>query len=209
MILTGLTCVCQCLAYRASQGEEAYMGIFELIRIEHSFIRDILAEILEQTIGTEGLDPEEIKAVEARRKEPLRDWEALQHDLKLTLVAHNRAEESVLYDALAKIPHRAGLADVKTEEHRMAEELLEDLEEINPQDKAWDTKFALFKNLLESHFAEEESSVLPIIEADLTTEQNDQMIRDFESLRDNIVLGVKYHPKARSIIDPAELDLDS
>lgn len=172
------------------------MDIFEILRIEHASIRGILDDLVDTSTDVQaGGDLGQ-------------DWTDLLADLKLTLVAHNRAEEATLYDALSNIPHRDELADIKTEEHHLAEELLEDLEEINPADNQWAEKLAVFRNHLESHFAEEETNVFSVAQSHIDQEQGEQLYREFEQLRDDLVESVKYHPKGRSVINPAGLDLE-
>lgn len=182
------------------------MDFFELLRIEHASLRDLLDQLIDKSTSSSA----EEAAVSPPRDETLeRDWPEIMHDLKLALIGHNRAEEAVLYDALRRIPHRSEMADLKTEEHHLAEELLEDLEEINPADRQWAMKLGLLKNQIESHVAEEETTVFSLLLSEITDEESERMSTEFESLRDDIVQGARYHPKGRSVINPAGLDLDS
>lgn len=172
------------------------MDIFETLRIEHAAIADDLNDLIDKSTAPD--------------QNPIgEDWPELFHDFKLSLVAHNRAEEAVFYQVLNSIPHQGNLANIKTQEHHLIEELLEDLEEINPADKSWTLKIALLKNQIDSHIGEEETTVFALVRPYITTEQSDNMVHEFESLRDEIVEGAPYHQKGRSIMNPAGLDLDS
>jgi hemerythrin superfamily protein len=175
------------------------MDIFETLQGDHRDIRELLNEVIHQT-STPVPDEE--------RPERSEDWEEAFHDLKVSIVGHNRAEEATLYDHLRQLPQQAVLADSKTHEHHQVEELLEDLEEINPQDKSWDTKIALLQNQIEAHFAEEEGTTFERVRPTLNTKTNSRLAEEFTSLRDDIVESVKYHPKGRSMINPAGLDLE-
>jgi hemerythrin-like domain-containing protein len=58
----------------------------------------------------------------------------------------------------------------------MTEAILEDL--ITSRED-WDAKLALLKNHMEGHIAEEETSVFAIMQSAITTEQSEQMARNF------------------------------
>lgn len=175
------------------------MDIFTVLRLEHAAIRSILDDLIEVSSDKESAQ------VGGNLGQ---DWPDLLLDLKLSLVAHNRAEENVVYDFLRQVPHRNETAELKTEEHHMAEEMLEDLEESDPADKQWGTKLALLKNQLESHIAEEETSVFSILEPYVTDEISDKMVVDFQTLRDDLYESAMYQPKGRNFINPAGLNLD-
>ncbi len=97
------------------------MQIFETLRWDHVGIRDCLDTLIEVSTGREHADIGE-------------DWAEAFFDLKTLLNAHNRAEETVFYEAVSQIPNREDLADIKTEEHHQAEETLQDLETMSPVD---------------------------------------------------------------------------
>lgn len=175
------------------------MDIFETLRIDHASIRSVLDDLIDRSSDKESM---------AVGGELGQDWPNLLMDLKRSLVAHDRAEETVVYDFLRRIPNRAEMADLKTEEHHLAEELLEDLDEINPADYDWGPKLELLKNQLESHFAEEETNTFSVLQPHMTDEISDQMVVDFTSLRDDLYESASYQPKGRSIVNPAGLNLD-
>ena len=158
------------------------MEIFDTLRMDHAAIRtqlDRLIQISSFDGANLSLDPSpdcELSAAE--------DWAQVFFDLKKTLRAHDRAEESVLYEMLARIPNREDLADIKTEEHHMAEETLQDLEELNLSDDEWSATLALFKNQLESHVAEEETFVFSLLEEVLTDEEGQMLAQQFDRERE-------------------------
>jgi hemerythrin superfamily protein len=173
-----------------TEGEEAKMDIFETLRVDHAAIQDLLDQVLESN-------------------ESKTDWAEALADLKISLVAHNRAEEAILYEFMRGAPQRAETADLKTEEHHLAEEILDDLDRLNPADYDWDTTLALLKNQIESHIAEEETMVFSSLTPFIDDEMSEKMAADFTSLRDDIIEGAPYHPRGRSIINPAGLDLNT
>lgn len=123
--------------------------------------------------------------------------------------AHNRAEEAIFYTLLRRAPGHSDVETVKIKEHRLTEELLEDLEEINPKDKDWETKIEVLKNHLEAHNDEEETTVFPLIQPYLRENEGPALAREFEDLKNDIIEGAKYFPKGRSQFNPAGLDLES
>lgn len=175
------------------------MDIFATLRLEHSALRDLLDQLIDQS------EPDQ----DTPRGPDIPDWPEAFHDLKIALVAHNRAEEAVFYEILKNIPHRTELAEIKTEEHKLAEELLEDLEEINPADNEWPEKLALLKNQIESHISEEETLVFSLVEEALGGDDAERLGAEFTQLSDEIRQGAPYHPRGRSVLNPAGLDLNS
>ena len=177
------------------------MDIFELIKGDHADIRSLLNEIIHQTSAP--------ISEHKRILDKPEDWEEALHDLKLELVGHNRAEEAILYTRLRELPNGFEMMKDEIHEHHVAEELLEALEHINPRDRDWDAKIGLLKNQIESHQAEEEGTTFDLLRPDIDAETSARLARDFESLRDDIIEGAKYHPKGRSNLNPAGLDLET
>lgn len=173
------------------------MDIFESLRLDHAALRGLLDDVIEKSTGMNPLS-----------SFTGQDWPELMNDLKISLIAHNRAEEAVLYEHLTKIPHRSELSEIKTEEHRMTESLLEDIEGLNPQDTTWESRLGLIKNQLESHIAEEETLVFSIIREAITDEEAEKMANEFEALRDQIRQGIPYQGKVRSALNPEGLSLE-
>ena len=158
------------------------MEIFDTLRMDHAAIRNQLDKLIQISSSDKAKLSLEVSSVD-----PLvtaENWAQIFFDLKKSLRAHDRAEENVLYEMLTRIPNREDLADIKTEEHHMAEETLQDLEELNPSDQEWAATLALFKNQLESHVAEEETFVFSLLAEVLTDEEGQLMARQFNSERE-------------------------
>ncbi len=160
------------------------MNIFETLRLDHAGVRNLMEDLIDGDRAAE-------------------NWPEVFYDLKLALVAHNRAEEQVFYDVLNRIPNREELADIKTEEHHMAEEILQDLEEMSPSDRDWDTTLGLLKNQIESHIAEEETFVFAVIEAQISDEEAETMSEAFERARTEVMQTSDYLPRATVDFNPA------
>ncbi|RZA11510.1 MAG: hemerythrin domain-containing protein, partial [Proteobacteria bacterium] len=65
------------------------MEIFETLRKDHALVRDQLDLLIGLTAEKGGGD----------------EWIEAFYDLKMALVAHNRAEESVFYDVMNRVPN--------------------------------------------------------------------------------------------------------
>lgn len=175
------------------------MDIFELIRADHAEIRSLLNEVIDQT-----------SIAIPRSKHDLErpsDWEEALHDLKLSVVAHNRAEEEVLYTRLGEASGRPGLGGGKTHEHRIAESLLAEIEKMNPRDLDWSEKLALLRNVMESHQAEEETQTFDLLRKSIDVDESHRLAVLFEKIRDRIGQ-TRRHPMGRSRLNPEGLNLD-
>ena len=150
------------------------MTIFKVLRLEHVVARGLLEEIIERTtLSSAGAN------LEMTRK--------LVRDLRTMLISHNRAEESVFYEALRELAHHPELADTRAEEHHMIEELMEDLESTSPRDDNWNEKLAVIKSQIESHFAEEETVVFSTLDNVIDDDLGETLARSFEVLRSELM----------------------
>jgi hemerythrin superfamily protein len=178
--------------------EDSVMDILDVLRDDHTDIRRLLNEIVNQTSTPTP------KRVRLDRSE---DWGEALHDFKLSLLGHNRAEEAVLYSLLREADSE--FVESKINEHRIVEELLASLERMNPGDRDWDTKLGLLKNQIEAHQAEEESTTFEKLRGTAGLNQRELLAGEFNQLRDDIVEGARYHPKGRSVVNPAGLNLET
>ena len=174
------------------------MSIFEVIKGDHEDIRVLLNEVIDQTSVSIPKRKHELEHPE--------DWEEALHDLKLALVAHNRAEEATLYLKLRSLS--VPTANTKIHEHNEAEDILHEIERMNPQDREWGERLGFLRNQIESHQAEEETSTFDLIKPLIEEEESSRLAEEFVRLRDDLVEGAKYHPKGRSVVNPAGLNLD-
>jgi hemerythrin superfamily protein len=167
------------------------MGIFEMLKADHLEIRDKVESLLDESPS----DPHQSNKVD------------LFFDLKLTMVSHNRAEETSLYDFMAKKPETMYLVVESKDEHLEVEELLQDLEGLNPQDYSWRNTVILLKEKLELHLDREEDLIFERARKVLSEEENLRLAEDYETLRAEIIEGYPYHPMGRSKINPVGLNL--
>ena len=116
------------------------MNIYERLKQDHDKHRQLADEIM-QTSGDS----------EKRR----RLWE----QFKPEAVAHANAEEQTLYAALIEAPETQEQARHSVSEHEEADELIEELDELDMGSGGWLQKFEKLKKELEHHMDEEEKEV--------------------------------------------------
>lgn len=114
---------------------------------------------------------------------------AYLNHLRLALLAHNRAEEFVFYEILREASVDEETAQEKTDEHRSAEFLVDALEALAPEDRAWGENLRQLKKILESHFANEETGFFSLVQKLISPSKAEQVGGDFEYLRKEALRG--------------------
>ena len=82
-------------------------------------------------------------------------------DLKRQLEAHERMEEEVLYPALKEHPRTKEIVLEGYEEHHVADVILEEIADTDPEDERWAAKWKVLKENIEHHIEEEEGDMFP------------------------------------------------
>jgi hemerythrin-like domain-containing protein len=148
------------------------MEIYQLIQREHDHIRKILNEI-EDTNNT----------ATTKRDE-------LLQALRVKLLSHTRAEETVFYDRLKKELKMIDLMIRSEEEHTVIDNFLNDLEEIPTRAPQWAARFLIFRELLDWHLQREENQIIPLAKKILSDKEALQlglrMSRDERDIRANL-----------------------
>jgi iron-sulfur cluster repair protein YtfE (RIC family) len=166
------------------------MTIFELLAKDHHMLKLRLENLIEATSPS---------LRDSRPKVTGGDDATSQlAQLKAAVLAHGRAEESVLYDRLRTLPHRDELADLQIEQHHQVEEHLEELERMDSDSPDWEATLSLLKNELESHLAEEESTVFPLLELAIEPDESERMARSFEIARDDVYESMHVMPEKKT-----------
>lgn len=120
-----------------------------------------------------------------------RTREKLFSDLRRLLVAHSRAEETVLYDRLRKQGDEASdLALEAYEEHHVADLVLEELAALSPENERWGAKISVLKESLEHHIQEEERELIPLARKKFERAEAIELAREFEAIRRAQQVGV-------------------
>ncbi len=98
----------------------------------------------------------------------------------LRLDAHETAEERTLYAAMEQDRQTKLLAMQSEEEHRIARNLVKELEETDINDDIWLPRMVILRNFVSLHMQIEENNVLPVADRTLAPEDLDQLGNDFE-----------------------------
>jgi hemerythrin superfamily protein len=129
-------------------------SIYTLLKTDHQTVR----EIFEQMKSTDG---------QATR-------ERLVTRLKLELLAHAEAEDTVFYKPLRLADAARDIILEAEEEHRVVTRLLGELERMSAEDEKWKARVTVLMELVEHHVQEEEGEIFKkakgIFSADLELE---------------------------------------
>lgn len=138
------------------------MDIYDSLRQDHRSVQ----KILEQMVQTSENDA-------SRRTELLERF-------KMEFLAHARAEEKLLYSQLEKNSKTHDLALEGTEEHHAAEQLMQELEDLDPQDEHWKAKATVLQEMVNHHVKEEEESLFPKAKEVFSSDEAMQLAQRFE-----------------------------
>ncbi|MQA87110.1 MAG: hemerythrin domain-containing protein [Streptosporangiales bacterium] len=132
-----------------------------------------------------------VKKERDRRPELLREVAAM-------LTAHSRAEEERVYPIVAKEAEERGKVHHGVEEHQEAEELLHELEKLDPAGDEFDGRFREFVEAVKHHVEEEESEILPSLRDAVGKQRLEQLGQAFTDRREQELAGHKAGAKGRT-----------
>lgn len=134
--------------------------IYDAIKEDHEKHRRILAEL----DGTSG-DSEKRRELFAR--------------LRRELTAHANAEEQTFYAALIEDPDSQEQARHSIAEHKDADNLLEELDELEFDNPGWLQKYRKLKDSVEHYMEEEEEDVFGVARDVIGEPQSQQLASKF------------------------------
>jgi hypothetical protein len=120
--------------------------------------------------------------------------------LKPALVAHSRAEEAQVYNALLKVKKSQKSHDIGNEgyvEHSLLDELLKRLASNRADSDAWKAEAKVLYELLEHHVEEEQSDMFSDLGRHFTADELAAMGRRFTQAKLLILAKAKAKTKAR------------
>jgi hypothetical protein len=138
------------------------MNIFEALRLSHDTQRALALQILE----TQGKSPER---------------EHLYRELKHELAAHAAAEERCFYSPL--IDHDESMAQARhgMAEHHEMDELVSELNGMDPSSSAWIAQFRKLQHKVFHHLEDEEHAIFQLAGKVLTETQKTALAKDYEA----------------------------
>ena len=77
------------------------------------------------------------------------------------LKVHSQVENEIVYPAIREAIHDDELMDEALVEHQLAEELISQLEQMQPGDDMYDAKFIVLGEYVDHHIAEEQKEMFP------------------------------------------------
>lgn len=120
----------------------AAMDVLSLLKRDHELVKDLMKRI-----------EREEKDTKARATM----FEQLVDELSV----HERIEEEIFYPALKE--KKDAKEDVLEgfEEHHLVDEIIEDLDDVEPGDERWPAKFTVMQENVEHHIQDEEEKLFP------------------------------------------------
>ena len=137
------------------------VGLFRQLKQQHALVANLVNQVLVSEVGVR-MD--------------------LIKQIRLELLAHARAEEETLYEALERVaPLRTEVVS-NVREHQMMEEYLDKLGMLPPTSPTWEEAFADLVELFERHATEEESEMFPTAKKLLSDAQVEDLGDRFTTL---------------------------
>ena len=110
-------------------------------------------------------DHRAVEKLFATLKENPGDRAQLIEQLRTELLAHAKAEESVLYPFVKQaLPDERTQVEEGSQEHHQVESMLQELAAVSPDDSKVDTLLEQLEAVVRHHVEEEENEVLPGLE---------------------------------------------
>ncbi len=99
----------------------------------------------------------------------------LFEQIKSELQVHETIEEEIFYPALKEHAKTKELALEAYEEHQVVDQIMSELEQLSPDDEAWDAKFSVMEENLKHHINEEEREMFEQAQKVFSDEELDQL----------------------------------
>jgi hemerythrin superfamily protein len=139
------------------------MNVYERLLQDHKECRDLFAK-LDQ--------PQELSTFGRRR---------FYEDLRLKLVAHDKAEEETYYKAIDGDRAAHDLVEEALHEHSELTRLLDQAAQLPVDDQRWLDCMRQARNMFLRHIEEEEEKIIPRSRAVLSEEKAETIGKDFQN----------------------------
>jgi hemerythrin superfamily protein len=152
---------------RRAEAEEAidlHAGIFRRLVDDHAQVMALMQHVI--------ASPDE-----AEREE-------LFEEIRRELLSHARAEQATFYAALREHASIEEMALHGWEEHEEVEELLGELEGLDPSDDEWMDLFVQMTTAVEHHVSEEEGELFAAAKDVIGKQQAEEIEREFAATKD-------------------------
>jgi hypothetical protein len=142
------------------------LDIYALIENDHRTVEELFAK-LEET-------------------DSARQRERLFEQLKAELLRHKEVEERTFYAALSTLPEISDLIEEAMEEHVDAEELLQELEGLDPEEDEWAATLLELREEVEHHVTAEEGEIFAGARKLLSEEQAQRLAKEFQAEKERV-----------------------
>lgn len=144
------------------------MNIFNIIKRDHDEARAIMDEILETPDADERYE--------------------LFQQLKVAILSHAKSEEETFYKSLRKNGDKDMKEDIPhfKEEHQEAEQLFEEIEQLDLDEYMWWEKFGELRKALTHHMKEEEKEVFPEAKKDIPQAEAKELGEEMEEMEEEM-----------------------
>jgi hemerythrin superfamily protein len=117
-----------------------------------------------------------------------REQKSLVGRIAQALVPHTKAEEKVVYDAVAALSSKRAKIDGAEgyTEHALASATLKQLGTLAANTPEFMASAKVLKELVEHHVKEEERNIWPLVRENFSFEQREQMNRDFLAAKEKV-----------------------
>jgi hypothetical protein len=138
------------------------MNAFELLKKDHGQVSRIMEQL------------EAVAQGRSRKREEL--FNRLRDELRI----HSAIEERIFYPALKDAQETRELVLEALEEHKIVEQLLDELDTLSMDDIQWPAKLAVLKENVEHHVEEEEKELFKAARKILDKSRIDELGRRLE-----------------------------
>jgi hemerythrin superfamily protein len=146
------------------------MSLFALLKKDHQDVQKLMEDL-------------KSSSHEKNRKQEL--FQSIFNQL----YAHNKAEAKFVYKALKSMAEDKPLAEQSIMEHKMAEDLLDELQStfLSLTDNVWDEKFSQLHELVLKHIQKEESEIFDELEESFEEKELKALAQAFKEEKSKIL----------------------
>jgi hypothetical protein len=142
------------------------LDIYALIQSDHRVVEELFAKLEEE--------------------QSPRERERLFEQLKAEILRHKEVEELTFYAALSTLPEIADLIEEAMEEHVDAEELLQELDGLDPEEEEWAATLQELREEIEHHVSAEEGEIFAGAKKLLAPEQAKKLAKEFRAEKERV-----------------------
>jgi len=150
--------------------EQGEKDILDTLQAEHDEVQDLLKRLTQS--------------------ETAREQKSLLNQVKQALVPHSKAEEEVVYLPISALSEEKAKIDGAEgfTEHALASATLMQLDKLTPNTPEFKASAKVLKELIDHHVEEEERNIWAQVKENFSSEQREQMNRDFLAAKKRVTV---------------------